>query len=172
MINHQSLDSIYYCVGAGADILISIFMTFLMLRERTSNEFASTAHILHRATVFAVNTGIWPALFALSTITLMYVVKTAPYYVVLAIAICPVYCNTLLANLNARDYIRGSTTPDEIDIDLIADLGSHASGNDEIDNQCRGVQSMSSTRPLRTQETAEMGIISDDRVRSATLENV
>ncbi|KAH0835521.1 hypothetical protein J3R83DRAFT_9208, partial [Lanmaoa asiatica] len=62
-------------VAAGEDLLIAIFMTFLLFRERTANGLASTTHILQRLTVFAVNTGIWPATFAILTIVLVRVVR-------------------------------------------------------------------------------------------------
>ena len=37
---------------------------------------------------------------------------------VFAFPLCSVYCNTLLANLNARAYIRGETTTYNVDADL------------------------------------------------------
>jgi len=51
-------------VSAAIDVLIAIALTFLLLRRRSTTGFASTAHILQRLTMFAVNTGLWTALFA------------------------------------------------------------------------------------------------------------
>lgn len=39
-------------------------------------------------------------------------------YAVFVIPICSVYCNTLLANLNARAYIRGEETVHDVDVDF------------------------------------------------------
>ena len=35
-----------------------------------------------------------------------------------------IYCNTLLANLNARSYIRGEALPHNVDVDLFANTSS------------------------------------------------
>ena len=40
------------------------------------------------------------------------------FYTVFGFPLCSVYCNTLLANLNARTYIRGETTTHHTDVDL------------------------------------------------------
>ena len=38
--------------------------------------------------------------------------------------LCSVYCNTLLANLNGRAYIRGESTTHNADVDLFANTTS------------------------------------------------
>ncbi|KAN0088242.1 hypothetical protein V8E55_005299 [Tylopilus felleus] len=96
----------YIClsIAAGVDILVAIFMTFLLFRERVSGH-ARTAHILQRLTVFAVNTGIWTATFAVMTIIFLHRFPDKVYYAIFIVPLCSVYCNTLLANLNARTYL-------------------------------------------------------------------
>ncbi|KAG6379581.1 hypothetical protein JVT61DRAFT_10086 [Boletus reticuloceps] len=88
-------------------------MTFLLLRTRSKAGIAKTAHILQRLTVFAVNTGIWTATFAILTVIFLRLFPpTRLYYVLFGIPLGSLYCNTLLANLNARAYIwSGSMTP-------------------------------------------------------------
>ncbi|KAF8438539.1 hypothetical protein L210DRAFT_3646811 [Boletus edulis BED1] len=78
-------------VAAGIDVLIAVFMTFLLVRQGIATNFgkrarifvvwsdhefwfASTAHLLQRLIVFVVNTGTWTALFSLLTIILVRVI--------------------------------------------------------------------------------------------------
>ncbi|KAF8555070.1 hypothetical protein OG21DRAFT_954871 [Imleria badia] len=98
-------------ITVAVDVLIAIAMTFLLFRKRNTTGFASTAHILQRLIMFAVNTGIWTATFAVLSLILLRVFPTNLLYVVFGIPLSSIYCNTLLANLNARTYIRGGTTP-------------------------------------------------------------
>ncbi|KAN0088218.1 hypothetical protein V8E55_005275 [Tylopilus felleus] len=99
-----------FSVAAAVDILIAIFMTFLLLRQRTVIGFANTVQLLQRLTVLAVNTGIWTATFALLSIILLHLFPSNMIYAVFSFPICSVYCNTLLANLNGRAYLRGEET--------------------------------------------------------------
>ncbi|KAI9574193.1 hypothetical protein HD554DRAFT_5795 [Boletus coccyginus] len=94
-------------LGAVVDVLIAICMTFLLLRTRTANGFASTAHILQRLIMFAVNTGIWTATFAVLALILLRAFPLTLLIAVFGYPLSPLYCNTLLANLNARAYILG-----------------------------------------------------------------
>ncbi|KAG9313210.1 hypothetical protein JVU11DRAFT_6669 [Chiua virens] len=105
----MTLGTICLAVGAGADILIVIFMTFLLIRQRIATRFVSTAEILQRLTVFSVNTGTWPAAFSLATVILLHVFPSNLLYTVPYLPLCSLYCNTLLANLNVREYIKGAT---------------------------------------------------------------
>ncbi|KAF8414846.1 hypothetical protein L210DRAFT_166934 [Boletus edulis BED1] len=100
-------------LAAAVDILIAISMTFLLLRTRSKAGIANTAHILQRLTLFAVNTGIWTATFSILTVIFLHLFPPAVlYYALFGIPLGSLYCNTLLANLNARAYIlSGSMTP-------------------------------------------------------------
>jgi hypothetical protein len=93
---------------------------------------------LQRLILFSVNTGSWTALFALLTIILvrsgnicqifrsclkltlqMHTYLTESISMVFATPLCSVYCNTVLANLNARQYIRSETTGHNIDTEQV-----------------------------------------------------
>ena len=50
-------------------------------------------------------------------------------HAVFSFPLCSVYCNTLLANLNGRAYIRGGTTTTNIDADLFTNVTSGASNS-------------------------------------------
>ncbi|KAI9574187.1 hypothetical protein HD554DRAFT_5812 [Boletus coccyginus] len=94
-------------LAAAVDVLIAMAMTFLLLRQQAANGFASTAHILQRLVMVAVNTGIWTATFAVLALVLLRALPSTQLTMVFAIPLSSLYCNTLLANLNARAYIRG-----------------------------------------------------------------
>jgi len=95
-------------VSAGMDIFISILFIRLLLRERASAfTLKSTVQLLQRLTILAVNSGIWTATFAVLTAVLFSAMPSPFLSTVFGTPVCPLYCNTLLANLNARAYIQG-----------------------------------------------------------------
>lgn len=84
-----------------------------------------TEKLLLRLSIVIINTGLWTALVAL------FIILTASHsflacsmqlspppqlviwpqiqiYVSLYFILCPLYCNTLLANFNSREYVRGA----------------------------------------------------------------
>ncbi|KAJ8489274.1 hypothetical protein ONZ51_g3031 [Trametes cubensis] len=103
----RKLPMAFWGVAAAEDVLISLTLIYLLFRGRGDTRFKSTDRLVYRLTVFAVNTGLWTSLCALFTIITMAAYPNIQTYVSLYLVICPLYCNTLLANLNARGYIRG-----------------------------------------------------------------
>jgi hypothetical protein len=67
--------------------------------------------------------------------------------VVFGIPLSSLYCNTLLANLNARAYIRGETTTHNPDTDLVI-MGLPGSGEIKAEDQSKETETkpISSTR--------------------------
>ena len=55
--------------------------------------------------------------------------------------LCPLYCNTLLANLNARAYLGGGETSNVISMDLFASSRSQASKTTKTAEQPKLVSS-------------------------------
>ncbi|KAF8448801.1 hypothetical protein L210DRAFT_2627601 [Boletus edulis BED1] len=100
----------YLSVAAATDVLIAAFLTVLLVRKRSTPVLSGMGHTLHRLTVFAVNTGIWSATFAVLTLVLLCLYPHNSIYTVFGVPLCSVYCNTVLANLNARTYILGDMT--------------------------------------------------------------
>jgi hypothetical protein len=96
-------------LAAAVDVQIAIAMTFLLLRQRSAG-FASTSHILQRLAMFAINTGFWTATFAVMSAIFTAVYRSNALSAVFSVPLSSVYCNTLLANLNARAYIRSEPT--------------------------------------------------------------
>ncbi|KAF8546536.1 hypothetical protein OG21DRAFT_1107881 [Imleria badia] len=111
-------------VAAGVDVVIAVFLTFLLLRKRIATGYVSTAHILQRLMLFTVNAGIWTATFALLSLILLHMFPTTFLSAVFSFPLCSVYCNTLLANLNGRAYIRGETTTHNVDVDIFTNVTS------------------------------------------------
>ncbi|KAN0100024.1 hypothetical protein V8E55_000008 [Tylopilus felleus] len=115
-------------VGAAVDALIAIAMTILLFCERTATGFVGTLHILQRLTIFAVNTGLWTAMFAVLSAILIHVIPTSALYTVFAIPLSSLYCNALLANLHARSYIRGEGTTHNAGAEMV--VMNQAASND------------------------------------------
>ncbi|KAI5885012.1 uncharacterized protein SCHCODRAFT_01109488 [Schizophyllum commune H4-8] len=63
--------------------------------------------------------GTWTAIFALVTLTLYEVDSSSNYYIIFNHSMCSVYSCTLLANLNARNYLR-SVGDNPISIKIIS----------------------------------------------------
>ncbi|KAI9568509.1 hypothetical protein HD554DRAFT_2098636 [Boletus coccyginus] len=130
-------------VGAAVDVLIAVVFTLLLLRKGIATEFSSTAHILRRLILFVVNAGIWTATFALLCLIFLHLYRSASLYVVFGYPLCSVYCNTLLANLNARAYIRGETTTLNTDADLFTSSTQRVPDSNRDDKHCGGARMIS-----------------------------
>ncbi|KAG9315406.1 hypothetical protein JVU11DRAFT_4556 [Chiua virens] len=130
-----TVGSIKLCVAAGMDVMIATCMTLLFARKRARAKFTNTVHVLRRLTVFSVNTGVWPASLALLTIILLHAFPTNIINYLPYLPLCSVYCNTLLANLNVRAYIKGSGATHYIEMDLFSTTLPRAYESMEADEQ-------------------------------------
>ncbi|KAI0686665.1 hypothetical protein C8T65DRAFT_677034 [Cerioporus squamosus] len=106
----ENLPMAFWGVQAAEDVIISLSLVYLLWSRRVSSRFKSTDKLLYRLTVFVINTGMWTALCALFTIITLAAYPNVQIYVSLNFVVCPLYCNTLLANLNARGYLRGDNS--------------------------------------------------------------
>ncbi|KAF8884623.1 hypothetical protein BD779DRAFT_767150 [Infundibulicybe gibba] len=99
-----------FAVGAAVDILLSAGLCFLLWRSYMidGSSITQTNSMLHRLILFSINTGSWTALVAIATITMVVVFPGNFIYVGFYFVLSPIYCNSLLANLNARSYLRGA----------------------------------------------------------------
>ncbi|PBK76500.1 hypothetical protein ARMSODRAFT_228287 [Armillaria solidipes] len=103
------LESIW-AVSATVDILISASLLSILWIGRRDT-FKSTTQILHRLSIVIVNTGLWTSVVILTTLVGLVVWEAQDVYAALSFITCPLYCNTLLANLNTRDYIQKGLFP-------------------------------------------------------------
>ncbi|KAH7924103.1 hypothetical protein BV22DRAFT_533563 [Leucogyrophana mollusca] len=100
--------------AAGIDILISASLVYL-LYVRWENVLPRSKNILRKLLILSINTGSWTALFAIFTLITILVYKNTLIYAALYYPLCPLYCNTVLANLNARTLIRDRLDPSHED---------------------------------------------------------
>jgi len=161
------LGTICLSTAAGIDILIAIFMTFTLIRERIATGFGRTAHVLQLLAVYSVNTRAWTATFAVLIVILLHrsSMDSQIYYAVFVIPLGSVYCNTLLANLNARTYLK-STGQSHTDNANVYSARSTLQASDSTDCD-RGQYLFSSTRQA-IWKTTEMMTFSD-RDQSTTV---
>ncbi|KAI0747058.1 hypothetical protein C8Q80DRAFT_1179090 [Daedaleopsis nitida] len=124
----EKLPIAFWAAGAAEDVLISLILLWLLWRDRIINTLAGlrgeetdpmtapsqrTTRLLQRVSIVVLNTGIWTAGVALAIIIALRIAPALQLYPGLFFNLGPLYCNTLLANLNGRGFIRG----DEYEID-------------------------------------------------------
>ncbi|KAF9492071.1 hypothetical protein BDN71DRAFT_1509759 [Pleurotus eryngii] len=104
----QKLLKSIWGVSAVEDTLITLVLFYMLWKQRDGELLRQTSQLLYRVMFIGINTGTWTALVALFALITMTVWPNSMAFVSLNLVISPIYCNTLLANLNARDYIRGA----------------------------------------------------------------
>jgi len=96
-------------VAAGVDIIIAVGMSIRLLR--TPTEMAQSKGIVNRLLAITLNTGIWTALGSILCVaTFIQLPGNNLTYVAFFVIVCPLYCNSLLGNLNSREYVRNGMT--------------------------------------------------------------
>ncbi|PCH36446.1 hypothetical protein WOLCODRAFT_140447 [Wolfiporia cocos MD-104 SS10] len=97
---------IWLCTSAVLDVLITISMTTLLLRKKTG--LAHTNAMINRVVRLVVETGMLTASVTLSVLILFNVpsLRDTLLYEAPAMILSKTYANTLLTNLNSRQYIR------------------------------------------------------------------
>ncbi|KAJ7239569.1 hypothetical protein B0H12DRAFT_1135948 [Mycena haematopus] len=109
MFQNEKLVWSIWGMAAAQDSLISGILIAL-LHQQGLGAIPQTVQMVHRLTIFAINTGLWTSLCALFVVITMVAYPNNFAWVGLYLMICPLYCNTVFANLNGRSYIRGSST--------------------------------------------------------------
>ncbi|OAX41855.1 hypothetical protein K503DRAFT_767251 [Rhizopogon vinicolor AM-OR11-026] len=92
-----------YTMAAVTDVSIAVIMCTLLARERRGFK-RRTDVMLARLIILSVNSGLWTAVFALFTAavaTQKNLIFDWPQF-----CMSPLYCNTILGCLNARDFIQ------------------------------------------------------------------
>ncbi|KAF7795536.1 hypothetical protein EIP86_006698 [Pleurotus ostreatoroseus] len=112
--NIEYLTTITYTVYAthGVNVFLDLFfviaMIILLAKERRS--FHQTQRMVHRLLVVVINTGLITTLSTLLTLIFVGASPNTFIYAFFNILISPLYGNSVMANLNSRDYIRGGAT--------------------------------------------------------------
>lgn len=100
----------YFIDGAVVDLFIAITMCLFLWRRylNIGNATKETRSMIYRLTLFSINTGTWPAIIAIIALIMLMAYPTYYLYAGLYFFLSPVYCNTVLASINARPYIKNA----------------------------------------------------------------
>ncbi|KAK7060438.1 hypothetical protein VNI00_001203 [Paramarasmius palmivorus] len=178
-------------VTAGEDVILACGMILLVLKDGMP-EYRSTRRMMSRLIFLTANTGFWSAAVAIVEISLVNLsllttahnfahklgcqVASFPsgiQFLVVEIPLCNIYVNTLLANLNAREYVRGddfteyNSTPSRLTARTgsgnntsggsniyLGRLGSAKSGSQQIESPMVKIEAMAaSDAGKKSQET-------------------
>ncbi|KAK0476772.1 hypothetical protein IW261DRAFT_1609434 [Armillaria novae-zelandiae] len=104
----QGIAIAYFIDGAVVDLFIAITMCLFLWRRYLNIGSATkeTRSMIHRLTLFSINTGTWPAIIAIIALIMLMAYPTYYLYAGIYFFLSPVYCNTVLASINARPYIQ------------------------------------------------------------------
>ncbi|KAI5885041.1 uncharacterized protein SCHCODRAFT_02594195 [Schizophyllum commune H4-8] len=90
------------------DLTMAGLLSALLYKQRKDTPYQRTSEMLRRLFYYSINTGTWTAVFALVAIlTVSFQPKTAWWAAIFDVGVCGVYSNTLLVNLNGRDFAAG-----------------------------------------------------------------
>ncbi|KAF8138662.1 hypothetical protein EV363DRAFT_539039 [Boletus edulis] len=103
-----TINSISMSINAAAaagDILITIFLCYLLQKSRTG--FSKSDWTINKLIMFSINTGLLTSVCALCSLICISIWPHALIYIAFYYNIGRLYCNSLLATLNARKGLRG-----------------------------------------------------------------
>ncbi|KAG0703951.1 hypothetical protein DFH29DRAFT_913821 [Suillus ampliporus] len=112
----KNLAIAYLSVSLFVDIAIAISMFELLRRHKEKTKVRSTLKIIQRLMLLAVLNMIWTTLFAICDMITFISRQGEDFYILFDMSIGPLYCITLLANLNMRASLRERQSA--VDIDL------------------------------------------------------
>ncbi|KAJ7156548.1 hypothetical protein C8R43DRAFT_998304 [Mycena crocata] len=102
----RSTGTAHQVITAFVDLAISLSMVYLLRSARVA-AMSQARRMLAHLIIYSVNTGLWTALLAISSAVTIIFYPTSFVYVALSLPISSLYANTLLANLNVREHVRG-----------------------------------------------------------------
>ncbi|KAK7031505.1 hypothetical protein R3P38DRAFT_818046 [Favolaschia claudopus] len=108
-------------LAAAGDVFIAATLTYLLRRSRTGFHRSDT--MIRKLTYFAINTGAITSLCAIASLISISTAGNTFIYILFFFCIGRLYCNSLLATLNARKAIRGAadgvhTTSENLSLSL------------------------------------------------------
>lgn len=98
---------VYLAAVALADFTMASMLTALLYKQYRNTPIQKTSEMIWRLCLFSVNTGTWTAVFAVVAIVLSEHPRDTYYWAIFDVGVCGIYSNTLLANLNGRNYVVG-----------------------------------------------------------------
>jgi len=95
-----------HSVNIFLDTIFVVAMIWLLKRDPYS-AYKITKSTTNRMLILVINTGFATTIATLLTIVLLRVQPNTLTYVFFNILVSPLYCNSVVANLNSREYLRG-----------------------------------------------------------------
>ncbi|KAH7908871.1 hypothetical protein BJ138DRAFT_1156606 [Hygrophoropsis aurantiaca] len=96
----------YDAIAAVVDIATSIILCALLATNRSDDFSKKTDAIITRLIILSINTGLWTSLFALMSVIMIKATPGTLIFCIWQIPLSPLYCNTAVGCLNAREFIR------------------------------------------------------------------
>ncbi|KAF8138663.1 hypothetical protein EV363DRAFT_539123 [Boletus edulis] len=96
------------------DFIIALFLCILLQRSRTG--FRKSDMIINQLIMFSIKTGLLTSLCALASLICISVWPNAFYYMAFYFCVGRLYCNSLLAVLNARKKLRSESQHEAISL--------------------------------------------------------
>ncbi|KAG8218151.1 hypothetical protein J3R82DRAFT_3693 [Butyriboletus roseoflavus] len=103
-------------VAAAGDVLIAAFLCSLLQMSRTG--FRRSDTMINKLIVFSINTGLLTSICAVASLISIAAWPTTFIYIAFYFCLGRLYCNSLLATLNARKGLRGGSGSDEMSLSL------------------------------------------------------
>ncbi|KAG6333887.1 hypothetical protein ID866_5200 [Astraeus odoratus] len=110
----KTLSSAINATTAAADVMIAGCLCFLLQKSRTG--FRRSDTMINKLIIFSINTGLLTSILAIASLISISVWPDAFIYIAFYFCLGRMYCNSLLATLNARRIIRGESTDDSMSL--------------------------------------------------------
>ncbi|EGO27269.1 hypothetical protein SERLADRAFT_413740 [Serpula lacrymans var. lacrymans S7.9] len=103
-------------VAAAGDVLIAAILCTLLQNSRTG--FRRSDTIINKLILFSINTGLLTSICAVASLISITAAPTTFIYIAFYFCLGRLYCNSLLATLNARKGIRGESRGEDVSLSL------------------------------------------------------
>jgi len=109
--NLKALSISVNALAAAGDVLIAIILCWMLQTSRTG--FKTSDTMITKLIAFTINTGALTSVCAIASLITITALPAAFVYILFYFAIGRLYCNSLLATLNARKAIRSASGIEE-----------------------------------------------------------
>ncbi|KAH7916690.1 hypothetical protein BJ138DRAFT_3602 [Hygrophoropsis aurantiaca] len=103
-------------VAAAGDVLIAIFLCWLLQNSRTG--FRRSDTMINKLILFTINTGLLTSICAVASLISITAAPNTFIYIAFYFCLGRLYCNSLLATLNARKGLRGESRDENMSLSL------------------------------------------------------
>ncbi|KAG1813384.1 hypothetical protein EV424DRAFT_63422 [Suillus variegatus] len=103
-------------LAAAGDVLIAVLLCTLLQQSRTG--FRRSDTMINKLILFSINTGLLTSICAVMSLVSITVWDGTFIYIAFYFCLGRLYCNSLLATLNARKSLRGDTRDENMSLSL------------------------------------------------------